>query len=156
MKYEDNEEPYIFVILAIVAMWLLVLPTFAQDSLMRVEPVRLEVEGIPRVAITEPQYDKAIMKMQDFAYTFEENKVLNRRLDRKDSIITTLRDELSIEKRQREIAEDQIGIRDDQITIHQNKEKVKKVSNWLERTGWFLGMVGTAWAGYEIGRTFGR
>jgi hypothetical protein len=135
----------------ILLFTLIPLTPMAQD-LMSTLPVRLEVEGIPRVGITEPQYDAVILHLSDAQSTSEELLVATRMMLRQDSIIASYERELSLRDLVDANNNKQIANQEKQIKGHELKEKVRNTTRWIERgLGVLLGGLGI-YGGYELGR----
>ncbi len=135
----------------ILLLTLIPLTPMAQD-LMSTPPVRMEVDGIPRVGITEPQYDAVILHLSDAQSTSEELLVATRMMLRQDSIIASYERELGLRDLVDANNNKQIANQEKQIRGHELKEKVRNTTRWIERgVGVLLGAVGV-YGGYELGR----
>ena len=124
----------------------------AQEDLMRAKPVRLEVGGIPRVCITEPQYDAVILRLSEAASVSEELLVATRMRLRQDSIIASYERELSLRDLVDVNNNNQIENQAKQIRKHEAREKARKVLKWVERGVGVVVLGAGVYGGYELGR----
>lgn len=130
---------------------------------LKVRPVRLMAEGIPRVMITDAQFDIALGDMQERVFLIKENVKLNENLERQKLVISNLKEELKLEELESAkldtviMNKDKIIVNKDKIiTAHENKEKWKKVEDWLERAGAVIVTGLAVYGGYELGKSTGN
>lgn len=124
----------------------------AQEDLMRTKPARLEAEGVPRVCITEPQYDAVILRLSEAASVSEELLVATRMRLRQDSIIASYERELSLRDLVDVNNNNQIENQAKQIRKHESREKARKVLKWVERGVGVVVLGAGVYGGYELGR----
>jgi hypothetical protein len=115
------------------------------EYLLRVAPIHL---------ITEAQYDKVVQRMGEFVYASNENELLTAMVTRKDAIIANLNKELSARKEVALKSEEIITNLEKQVGVYKSKERLKKIEDWLERSGSILIIGGALYGGYELGKRF--